>query len=214
MSTPCHMDASCMNGEFQLGKLAKCALCRLSPDNKGRQMSHYWVAAKPDVGPKPKHPDLQAEHRNAKFQKRIEKLQAKRSRDGKKRHLLHRSDLAEKRTEKQIIHATKNSGRRNKDGDHVHLGMVTLDTKLQSTRENPIINLAELEKVRADAQRAGKLIGGLVIRNKHGVGCVVLKEEDYARITSFIQCPNGTPNEMGSEILRDGQAGIILVEGS
>lgn len=136
-----------------------------------------------------KHPILEEENRNAKVANKLSKLIAKRSRDPKKIKVSRLASQAEKKTEKNIIHATKNSGRRNKDGDHVSLGMITLDTKLQTTRENPVIFLSELEKVRSDAMRAGKLVGGLVIRNKYNVGCVVLKEEDYAELTRRLLYP-------------------------
>jgi hypothetical protein len=58
-----------------------------------------------------------------------------------------------------------------------------LDTKLQSTREHPVIKLDELAKVRVQAKRAGYPIGALVLRNKFNQGFVVMAEEDYARLT-------------------------------
>lgn len=180
MSSPCEMDLVCTNGDLMRDKLAKCALCRFSPENLGRDMVHYWSPTPPARKDRVVHPLLIAEKRKAKADKHFAKVQSKQNLDKSKRKISRLAQNAEKKTEKQIIHATKNSGRRNKDGDHVSIGQVTLDTKLQTTRENPTIFLAELEKVRQDASRAGKFIGGLVIRNKHNVGCVVLKEEDYA----------------------------------
>lgn len=186
MATPCMMDLYCLNSKMITGTeaRAKCALCRLSPDNTGRDMAHYWRPTQyaKDTR-KDKHPNLKAE----KLQKKIAKHQAKlvknRQRDPQKRQISRLARQAEKSTERNIIHATQNSGRRNRDGDHVHGNNITLDTKLQTTRENPVILLVELEKVRADAVRSGKKIGGLVIRNKHNVGVVVLAEEDYALLT-------------------------------
>lgn len=196
MATPCNMDLVCRNGDFIQGEQhAKCALCRLSPENQGRNMAHFWSPTKPARQAKTKHPQLEREKQMNKGARALIKLMEKHKRDPKKRTISRLAAKAEKKTEKQIIHATKNSGRRNKDGDHVQAGIITLDTKLQTTRENPVIFLGELEKVRGDAMRAGKLIGGLVIRNKHNVGCVVLKEEDYAELTRRLLYPSERNNE-------------------
>jgi hypothetical protein len=89
---------------------------------------------------------------------------------------------AERDTESNIIKATKNSGRSSRDGDHLVAGRITMDTKLQSTRSDPVVRLYELAKVQADAKRAGSLLGCLTLRNKHGVGVVVMSEEDFARM--------------------------------
>lgn len=179
----CLLASSCRNSTEVVGEEnAKCDLCRLSSDNIGRTMSHYWVP----IGSAHIHPLLEEEKRKKKLTKRINSLNKKRSRDPSRRKISRQASLAEKKTQSNIIHATKNSGRSNKDGDHVHLGLITLDTKLQTTRDNPVIFLAELEKVREDSKRAGNMIGGLVIRNKHNVGCVVLKEEDYVKLTSLL----------------------------
>src|SRR3954470_16423620 len=148
MVNACSMEFVCLNAPlFQGEDGAKCALCRLSPDNLGRDMTHHWQPTLIARTNRIKHPTLEAEKREAKVRKHFAKLSAKRARDPMKRKISRLASQAEKKTEKQIIHATKNSGRRNKDGDHVYCGDITLDTKLQTTRENPIILLAELEKV-------------------------------------------------------------------
>lgn len=176
----CSMDWACKNGVRHKGEaLAQCALCRFAYDNLGRSMSHHWIPLEKLL----KHPALEAEKYQKKIDKHRQVLDRKRQRDPKKRQVSRLAAKAEKITERNIIHATKNSGRRNKDGDHVSMGMITLDTKLQTTRENPVILLGELEKVRNDAMRAGKQIGGLVIRNKYNVGVVVFSEQDYATLT-------------------------------
>lgn len=175
MSTPCNMFNQCINSPAIAGDAkAKCALCRLSPDNDGRQMIHYW---KP-VNKRTKHPELIRQKLLIKALAHMADLRAKYNVDPKKKRVSRLAKQAEKKTELNIIKATKNSGRSNRDGDHVAFNSITLDTKLQTTRENPIIKLDELEKVRKDAANAGKTVGGLVIRNKNGVGCVVFREED------------------------------------
>ena len=184
MSNSCSVGNLCKNSPENIGEAkAKCALCALSPDNEGRNMSHYW---RPTVK-RLDHPELERRRLLIKALAHMEDLRAKYNKDPKKRKISRLANKAERITEKNIIHATKNSGRRNRDGDHIHINQVTLDTKLQTTRENPVIFLGELEKVRADAMRAGVLIGGLVIRNKHNVGVVVLAEDDYALLTKGLE---------------------------
>lgn len=189
MSSPCTLELVCINSPFFKGEAkAKCALCRFSPDNEGRtSMIHYWSATSPARKARTKHPQLEEEKRRVKVARRLMLFTKKKSRDPNKIRTARLAARAEKITEQKIIKATKNSGRRNKDGDHVSAGNITLDTKLQTTRENPIIFLNELEKVRSDANRAGMLLGGLVIRNKNNVGCVVLAEEDYAILTRGLE---------------------------
>jgi hypothetical protein len=185
MATPCLEVMFCKNSPENRGEqYTKCDLCRLSPINIGRSMVHFWSPTKEARGMGlTKHPIIEEEKRNTKASARLFKLDKKRNRDKGRIKTSRLATAAEKATERNIIHATMNSGRRNKDGDHVHKGNITLDTKLQTTRDNPVILLAELEKVRSDAMRSGKLIGGLVIRNKQGVGVVVITEADFALLT-------------------------------
>lgn len=190
----CIMASQCRNSEELAGSLrSMCALCRLSEDNLGRDMTQYWSPIETRL----RHPILEAAKRQKKIDKHNKALNKKRQRDPKKRQISRQAQQAEKKTERNIIHATKNSGRRNKDGDHVSAGRITLDTKLQTTRENPVIYLGELEKVREDAMRAGKRIGGLVIRNKYGVGCVVLREDDYAILAGSLKEDELTTHRFG-----------------
>lgn len=176
MSSPCHLASVCRNSpDYKGEQSASCALCRLSPDNRNSGMTHFW---NPIKGAIKKHPDLERERRHNKALIHIENLKSKSNRDKTKIKISRLARYAEKKTEKSIIKATKNSGRSNKDGDHVLYESITLDTKLQTTRSNPIVQLFELDKVRMDAVRAGKIAGGLLIRNKHGVGIIVFSEED------------------------------------
>lgn len=184
MSTPCEMASVCRNSpDYKGEQFSSCALCRLSPDNAGRNMTHFW---NPIKGAVKKHPGLRAERSLIKAVAHMENLRAKYGRDKKKVKVSRLAASAEKKTERNIIKATKNSGRSNKDGDHVLHNTITLDTKLQTTRANPIVLLSELEKVRRDAKRAGFYMGALVIRNRNGVGVVVMLEEDYAELSKHI----------------------------
>lgn len=135
----------------------------------------YW---KPDTPAK--HPMELAEKKQAGID-RTKALQVRKLTVSKpKQRILLQAERAERQTERNFIHSTRNSGRVNKDGDHVVAGDITLDTKLQSKNINPIVHLHELVKVGADAQRAGKRMGALCLRNSKGVGVVVMTEADFA----------------------------------
>jgi len=171
----------CQNSVDVIGQARqKCSFCRLAPDNEDLP-SHYWKAndIRWKVGG---HPLLNREKVEARFQRAKNHQTKKLAVDRGKRKLLKKAARAEQTTERNIIHATKNSGRSNRDGDHIAAGSITLDTKLQTTREHPVVILGELEKVREDAKRAGNPIGALVLRNRNGVGVVVMAEADFALI--------------------------------
>jgi hypothetical protein len=181
---PCSEESSCLNSLQRAGLgSGKCGICRLSPgDNAGATVS-YW---KPDIKGT-KHPALVAAKKEVNLKKLQDTRLKRRSVDPAKRRILTQAARAEKQTERQLIHATKNSGRSNKDGDHIAGGEITLDTKLQSKRTNPVILLHELVKVGEDARRAGNWMGALVLRNMNGIGVVAIAEADFARLIQRIQ---------------------------
>ena len=172
--------------------LARCNLCRLSPT--GGSDRDYWVPTDDARRNRTKHPVIEAEKREERIGRMRKKQQVKKERDRSRVNVGRQAASAEKRTERNIIQATKNSGRSHMDGDHLSAGQITLDTKHQSLRANPIVLLSELEKVRGDAVRAGAAIGGLVLRNKNNVGVVVFAERDYARIADQLR-PRDTKEE-------------------
>jgi K+/H+ antiporter YhaU regulatory subunit KhtT len=177
-ATSCEVGRTwCLNSVEHAGELRqKCTFCRLAPGNVGLS-GQYWKG----TTAKMQHPVLREEKRNAAQVRTQTARHARLARDPGKRRVLRKAVRAETRTEHVIIQATRNSGRANRDGDHVVGGQITLDTKLQSTRDNPVVLLTELAKVREDARRAGTPIGGLVLRNKYDVGVVVFLEQDFAR---------------------------------
>lgn len=176
---PCEQQSDCFNSPIHRGQgQASCYMCKLADHNGGSSI--LW---KP-WDKKLKHPKLVQIAREKNAKKVAEILAKKKSIDPKKQILASRAARAEKQTERQIIKATKNSGRSNKDGDHVSAGKITLDTKLQTGNLNPVVKLVELDKVRGDAKRAGNPIGALVLRNKEGRGVVVLDENDYALLVT------------------------------
>lgn len=171
---PCSEDVRCSNSPTHTTSF-RCGDCRLS--SGGGASVFWWPMKSAD-----KHPVLEKEKRDRKFAEALIKSVKKAKRDPNKIALLKQAVRAEQQTDRNIIHATKNSGRSNKDGDHVHAGKVTLDTKLQSTRVNPVVLVSQIDKVRSDAKRAGMLVGALVLRNQNGRGFVVMDEKDYARL--------------------------------
>lgn len=179
---PCDESHLCLNSVERAGiDGGKCGICRLSPTGHSRM--NYW---KPSV-PGTKHPGLIAVKKQEKLDKHIAQIAKKRNADIGRRRLLIKASQAEKTTERNLIRATKNSGRSNKDGDHIAVGEITLDTKLQTTRENPVVLLHELHKVGEDAKRAGNWMGALVLRNTNGIGVVAMTESDFARLIQRIQ---------------------------
>ena len=144
--------------------------------NAGAQ--HYWRPVNRQIA----HPVLRAERRaelRLRLQKRVE---VRRGKDRGRQEVLRQAERAERQTERAIIKATVNSGRKKQDGDHISVSRIVLDTKNQPGRDNPVVVLAQLEKVREDARLNGYPLGGLVLRNKQGRGVVVFAEEDYARL--------------------------------
>src|SRR5208282_2914248 len=143
----------------------QCNDCRLSPVFWGMAIGpsgHQW---KP-VSKRWKHPVLEKEKRDANRRKVLERQQVRKNKDRDRQAVLKSAAQAESRTQKEVIRATRNSGRVNRDGDHLLFGHIVLDTKLQSGAENPTIKLQELDKVRNDAKRNGYKAGGLCIKNK------------------------------------------------
>jgi hypothetical protein len=178
---PCDVGSECKNSIQRAGyQSGKCGLCRFSPTGPSSGMK-YW---KPDAPSK--HPLELVEKKERKLD-RTKALQVRKLTVSKpKQRILLQAERAERQTERNLIHATKNSGRSNKDGDHVAFGEITLDTKLQSKRSNPVVLLHELYKVGEDAKRAGNWMGALVLRNENGIGVVAMAEADFARLLQRI----------------------------
>ena len=177
---PCKEAERCLNSPSVAGAGALCRDCRLShllgyaiqpPGHKWRPISKKW-----------KHPVLEQEKRNANRRKVLERQQIRRNKDRDRQAIVKSAAQAELRTQKKVIRATRNSGRVNRDGDHVLFDCCTLDTKLQSKVENPIVRLSELDKVRNDAKRSGKEFGALLLRNKNGRGVLVIDERDLSKL--------------------------------
>jgi hypothetical protein len=178
----CASGDQCRNSPQNAGHaMARCHLCRLAP-NQASYDQHFWSGIRGA-----RHPALVLEKKAALINQRKKAELERRHRDWNKVRVMKKASRAEKTTERNIIKATKNSGRSHRDGDHVSVGSITLDTKLQSLKTNLTVRLEELDKVRQDALRAGNSIGGLVLRNRHGVGVVVFHEADYALLVTSLQ---------------------------
>ena len=179
----CSSGHACKNSITTVGKArARCGDCRLAPDNENVSAT-LWRPLKPHWT----HPVLNQE----KLTKRKEKAQASQIKrlgvNRTRRAIGKRAARSEAKAVKNLNAVpTINSGRKFMDGDMSGAGMITLDNKDQSKNENPVVSMVELHKVREDAKRAGKPIGGLILRNKFGVGVVVFDETDFARVLGYL----------------------------
>ena len=156
----------------------QCNDCRFSPGVPYFIHTHHWKPVKSKF----KHRQIEEEKRRAKIAAAWERIEERKAKDPNRQARLAKAARAERRTNAEIIKATRNSGRVNRDGDHLLHDEIVLDTKLQSKAENPTVNLYELDKVRRDAVRNGKQAGGLVVRNKYGRGVIVFDERDIGKI--------------------------------
>lgn len=178
---PCEVADQCLNSIEHAGLMGgKCGICRLSPEPQGER--NWW---RPKVAGA-KHPGIVQAKKQAKLD-RFKALQEKKKTVNRgKQKVLTMAARAEKITERNLIRSTKNSGRSHKDGDHIAGNEITLDTKLQSKRDNPVVLLHELLKVGDDARRAGTMMGALVLRNRNGIGVVAMTEADFGRLLQRI----------------------------
>lgn len=174
----CKEGPFCSNGPSN-NLQPRCPDCRLSSNAYHGATRHYW---KP-ISHTYSHPVLNKEKRDAKYAKAAAKAAANKAKDRSKQALLRKSERVERKTNDRIIKATKNSGRVNRDGDHLLNNHIVVDTKLQSNAKNPRINLHELDKVRADAKRAGQPYGVLCIQNSTGRSVIVCDQADFAALT-------------------------------
>lgn len=176
---PCSEARVCMNSPLFLIQ-GRCSECRLSPNPFVSGDRHYWKPIDKFLS----HPQLIKEKREKKREQTTAKAKANKAKDPSKQARLRAAERAERRTNAEIIKSTRNSGRVNRDGDHLLFDYVVLDTKLQSKAENPIVHLHELDKVRRDAKRNGKTFGVLCIKNKTGRAICVLDEADFAALSA------------------------------
>jgi hypothetical protein len=173
---PCDQVNDCLNSPANRGEQSQCHYCKLAVSGGGPMICWKpWKQGMP-------HAVLVAAKQHASRNRNEAAIAKRKTKSRPKQALYKKAVRAEKTTERNFntMASTVNSGRSHKDGDHVLAGRVTLDTKMQSGNSNPVVNLAELDKVRGDAKRAGNLVGALVLRNKHDRGVVVLDETDYA----------------------------------
>ena len=189
-TAPCSVESECLNGVSELTESrARCPMCRWALDNGG--IENLW---RPETKGR-KHPAAIKAKLDEKIARAKAKLAQRKNADPKKRYYSARAAGAEEKTNRKLqqsgmsARATRNSGRADQDGDHLvqftstaPRERLTLDTKLQSDAEHPRVSLAELDKVRGDAGRAGSCAGALLIRNKFGRGVVVFAEEDFNQL--------------------------------
>jgi hypothetical protein len=179
---PCDSAGDCLNSPENRGsdQDSQCRFCKYAKAGGG--VISQWKG----FNSKAKHPEIEAEKVAVRKQRHQDAVATRAARDKGKRRRVKTAARAEKKTNDNIIKATKNSGRVNKDGDAVHAGRITIDTKLQSDRIHPIVDLGELDKIRRQARLAGNPIGALVLRNKLGQGVIVMDETDYTKFFTQI----------------------------
>lgn len=178
---PCKEGTMCHNSPFHSLR-PKCNSCRLSPLNDRGMFAGVFPQEWKPVSSKWKHSVLEKEKRDAKRKKAIERQKERQAKDPAKQARLRAAARAERKTNAKIIRATINSGRVNRDGDHLLYNDIVVDTKLQSTAENPVVRLHELDKVRADAKRNGKAYGVLCLQNRVGRSVITIDAADFAKI--------------------------------
>lgn len=178
--TACKEGEHCTNSPSNSSSRAKCNDCRLSPGISPliSLTTHHW---KP-TSHRFIHPVLEKEKRDGKRKKALARQAVRKAKDPAKQARVRAASRAERKTNNAIIKATVNSGRLNRDGDHLLAGDIVLDTKLQSGAENPTVNLHELDKVRADSARNGRRLGALILRNRNGRGVVCIDERDLPKL--------------------------------
>jgi hypothetical protein len=176
---PCSQGASCRNSMIVNPAGEKCSVCRLAPGNEDYEQQ-FWSGIKGT-----RHVVLDQERAFSQRKAARDKQITRMAKDRKRQKTLTKATKSEANTGNAIIKATVNSGRLYKDGDFSLADCITLDSKLQSNRLHPKVDLAELEKVGQDAKRVGNLLGALVLRNSNDVGVVVMKEEDFAVLISM-----------------------------
>jgi hypothetical protein len=171
----CSVGSRCKYSVSNLGQgRAHCADCRLAPDNENVSATQWRP-----MTPRDRHPVLEQEKLDKRKQKAAASLVKRLGKDLKRRSVGKQAARSEAKAVKTLnVKPTVNSGRRFMDGD-MSADMITLDNKDQSSNTHPVVNMAELQKVREDAKRANKPLGGLVLRNRFGVGVVVFLESDF-----------------------------------
>lgn len=169
---PCKESPECRKGPERRGILASfCRDCRFALENGGTH--NHWYPATKGL----KHPALEAEKRDARRSRIVEKQTARASKDRRRQRVGRNAARAEAGTTDLLVQATRNSGRTNRDGDH-QLGSARLDSKHQSGRLYPVVDLIELDKIR---RQAAPGLGGLVLVNANGRRVVVFDLEEYVR---------------------------------
>jgi hypothetical protein len=178
VAIPCELFMDCRNASYYVGEgLAKCWRCRFAKANGGAMNMYRPQEMSPKV-----HPVEAEEKRQAKVERGKAKLAVRRAKNKPRQRVAKQAERAERGTEKAIIEATVNSGRRDQNLDHISRDRILLDTKSQSKHMHPVVDLHELDKARRQALAANYPVGGLVLVNKYGRRVVVFDVEDYAKV--------------------------------
>lgn len=178
----CEVKQFCKNNEI------RCWYCK--GDNAGSDMFY-----KPNDNPKaPKrHPIIEREKSEIKTKLKAEKAakSAANKKEKSKQTLAAMMEqkahkmadrVAKKKFEKDFSAPTLNSGRVTRDVDHtMHSGQIRLDSKHQSKRKHPLVNLDELDEAVFKGSKFRSDLAGLIIWNEDQRPVVVFDYEDWLR---------------------------------
>ena len=177
MAVPCEQFLVCRASPHYTGEaLAKCRTCRFAQANGGN--ANGWRPVQKGT----RHPMAEAEKRQAQRERASSRLAHRMAKNKPRQRVLKQAERAERGTEREIVRATVNSGRRDRNLDHISRDRILLDSKNQSNHEHPVVHLAELDKARRQARDANYPVGGLVLVNQYGRRVVVFDLEDYAKV--------------------------------
>lgn len=184
---PCKYKEFCSNNEI------KCWICKF--DNESCNENYYRAN---EVKNAPKiHPFIKFEKdlKNKELKAELASKKAANKKDKSKQTLAAMTEkmahkladrAIENKLKKEFSSPTVNSGRRDRDVDHtMHKGLIRLDSKHQSKKINPTINLKELDDCIDKSRKFKSDLGGLILWNKNQRPIVVFNYDDWLKWESF-----------------------------
>jgi flagellar biosynthesis GTPase FlhF len=180
---------SCSVKEYCVNNEIKCWLCKA--DNEGCSELYYRAT---DNNKAPKiHPLKQEEKDKIKKERKEEKTKnaLEKNKEKSKQTMAALTErkaqkIADKvilkNQQKEFSKPTANSGRRDRDVDHIiKNGQIRLDSKHQSKRINPQVNLIELDQAISKSIKFKSDLGGLILWNKDQRSVVVFDYQDWLK---------------------------------
>lgn len=182
-----HEEEGCSVRQFCVNQDYRCWICKVEEPNSDT----LYYKSNGEPGAPRIHPMKANEKEEKKKKDKQEKINKKKdNKINKSKQTLanimeqnakKRADAILKKTQKKDFFShTINSGRANRDVDHVmHQGEIRLDSKHQSKLLNHQVKLSELEEARNKAHKFNSNLGGLILFNKEARSVVVFDYEDW-----------------------------------